>query len=77
MNRKNAARRNYLLRILSVQEEYKAHKVEGMADAFVYRKHIFPRFHICERTFRTYLGTPAARELKMMNALPDDQSTLF
>jgi len=66
-----AARRNYLLRVLAVQRLYQAHKVEGMPDAFVFRKHIAPTFCIGERTFRNYMGINARKELKVLGVEVD------
>lgn len=62
--RKRSRRRNYLQRVLAVQEAYQAAKRPGIPDAYVYRTAIYPRFFICERTFREYLEINAKRELK-------------
>ena len=32
----------------------------------IYWQHIYPKWRICYKTFHTYLGTPAKRELKKL-----------
>lgn len=62
----NPKRRNYLLKVLKVQEVYLEHKQEGVTDVHVFRTYIEEQFFICERTFRKYLGINAKRELKQI-----------
>ncbi len=59
-------KKNYYKRIIKVQNVVLERKKEN-EDLFlkeIYWEDIFPKFDICYRTFNTYLGIPAKRELK-------------
>jgi hypothetical protein len=57
-------RKNKLLQIIAVQQVYQQYKQEGISTAWVYRKYIYPQFHISLPTLYIYLGTPAQKQLK-------------
>jgi hypothetical protein len=64
--RSKSRRLNFLHRVLAVQEAYQNAKRPGVSDAWIWREHIYPAFHISERSFREYLEVPASRELKQL-----------
>lgn len=60
-------RRNFLTRIIAVQDLVKEHQKKGVTQEFVYREFVYPRYFISRRTFYEYLGTPTPRtELEKM-----------
>lgn len=66
-------RRNKLLFILDVQQEYMQHKAEGVSTIHVYRTYIKPRYRISLACFYNYLSTPASAELKRMDKASESQ----
>lgn len=70
-------RKNKLRQIIRVQEEYKLHANSGRTTAYIYKTYIYPKFLISQATFYNYLATPAARDLKRIEAADSQQKTLF
>jgi len=73
-------RRNILLRIIDIQNIYKKHAKNfdgGCTDKHIYEKIIFPVYRISRSTFYEYLKTPAAKELKELEAECRQQLQLF
>lgn len=66
--RPNSYYLNYYRRVLEVQECFLEHQKPGMKVKFIYEEYIYPRFFISSTTFYKYLRTPAARELKKIEA---------
>lgn len=63
-NQININRKNYLLKVLAVQEIYLAEKKhEGITNVWIYEKKIYPVFFISKPTFYKYLGVNAKKEL--------------
>lgn len=69
--------KNKLLRYQKVLDVYLAHKTEDIPDTVIWRKYIYPQFHISRRTLVTILGTPVSRELKKISEIEGKQTTLF
>ncbi|MFJ1492619.1 hypothetical protein [Capnocytophaga canis] len=69
---------NLLKKIIEVQELtlHQYHKV-GLTYKEIYWQHIYPKYHICYRTFHTYLGTPAKKQLKELQQAKAQQLELF
>lgn len=69
---------NLLNKIIEIQELtlYQYHKV-GLTYKEIYWQYIFPKYHICYRTFHTYLGTPAKKQLKELREIKIQQLNLF
>lgn len=63
------SRKNLLNKIIEIQELtlYQYHK-KGLTYKEIYWEYIFPKYHISYRTFHTYLGTPAKKELKELES---------
>lgn len=56
---------NYYKKIVKIQELTQEHKSSGrMTYKEIFHKYIEPNYHISIRTYGTYLGIPAKRELK-------------
>jgi len=57
-------RENFLKKVLKVQEIALLYSKQGLFFKEIYHLHIEYQFHICKRTFDTYLGINARKELK-------------
>ncbi|QSS96608.1 hypothetical protein [Psychroflexus sp. ALD_RP9] len=69
---------NYYKRIIEIQElTLKLHNFKNMYYKEIYWQHIEPKYHISYRTFHEYLGIPAARELKKLNAKKPQAPSFF
>lgn len=56
---------NLLTKIIEIQQlTLRLYHKEGLSYKEIFWKHIHPEYHISYRTFHTYLGTPAKKELK-------------
>ncbi|MBE7630099.1 hypothetical protein LNI98_07020 [Tenacibaculum dicentrarchi] len=60
--------KNLYTRIIEIQTLvlYLREQDEDISYKEMYWQHIYPRWKICYRTYHTYLGTPAKRELKKL-----------
>lgn len=58
---------NHYKKIAEIQQTvlHLYHK-KGLNYKQIYWRHVYPKYHISYRTFHTYLGTPAKRELKKL-----------
>jgi hypothetical protein len=70
-------KKNQLLRIQQVIATYLEHKQDGNTTAWVYRNHIYPRYHISLATLYNYLATPVDRMLKEADKKKAEQMKLF
>ena len=69
--------RNKLLRYQDVIDLYNEKKTEDIPTVVVWRKWIYPKFHISRTTLYTILETPVVRELKKIKEQEDNQLKLF
>lgn len=69
--------KNKLLRYQKVLDLYLQEKTEDIPDTVIWRKYIWPTFHISRRTLVTILGTPVVKELKEIKAIEEQQTSLF
>lgn len=61
---------NYYKKIIKIQEITQVQKHQhGLTYKEIYYKHIEEQFNISSRTYRTYLGIPAKRELKKLQEM--------
>ena len=58
-------------------ELYLDKKDEDIPDTVIWRKYIYPTFHISRRTLYTILATPVSKELKELQAIEDSQLSMF
>jgi len=63
-NRNKNISRNKLLRYKDIRDVYLEFKTEYIPTTVVYRKYIYPRFHISRTTLYTVLSTPINKLLK-------------
>lgn len=61
-------RRNFLLRVIDIQNIYTEHHKRGCTDVYIYNTHIYPTYKIGRTTFYNYLAIPAVKELKILEA---------
>ena len=60
-------KKNYYQKIIRIQQITEEQKfVYGLTYKEIFYKYIEPQFHISFRTFETYIGVPAKRELKKL-----------
>lgn len=45
----------YVARITDIVRIYDEHSREGISNREIFRRYIYPRYHICERTFYHYI----------------------
>ena len=62
-------KRNKLLRIIQVQDEYMKYANSGRTTRYIYRTYIYPKFLISNCTFYNYLATPAKRDLQRLDEI--------
>ncbi len=70
-SRETSKKRNYLLRVYSMQSIYQKEKRPGVVDMWIYRTHIQPVFCISERTFREWLTISVKKEMRLAGIDPD------
>jgi hypothetical protein len=60
-------KKNYYKKIIEIQEITEEQKFrQGLTYKEIFYKFIEPKYHISIRTYGTYLGVPAKRELKKL-----------
>ncbi len=75
-------RKNYLKKVLKVQELALLHRKQELFFKEIFYKHVESQFNISKRTFDSYLGVNAKKELKELeqskeNKQDTNQLTLF
>lgn len=76
-NQKRGIQKNKLLRYQDVIDLYLEKKEEDIPTTVIWRKYIYPRFHISRATLYTILSTPVSKELKEIKAIEDMQLSMF
>lgn len=69
-------RENILTKILKIQEIALQHNRQGLFFKEIFHQHIEKQFNISKRTFDTYLGTNARKELKELQAKKENDNQL-
>lgn len=69
--------KNKLLRYKDILDLYNEKKTDDIPVSVVWRKYIYPRFHISRVTLYTILDTPVVRELKKIEAVEQQQLSMF
>lgn len=69
--------KNKLLRYKDVLDVYLEKKEYDIPDTVIWRKYIYPKFHISRRTLYTILATPVKRELKKIQEIKEQQLNIF
>jgi hypothetical protein len=71
-------RKNFLRKVLKIQEIVLHHSKQGLFLKEIYHLHVEHQFNICKRTYDSYLGINARKELKeLIEKQNNDQLTLF
>jgi hypothetical protein len=66
-------KKNYFKKIIKIQEITEEQKFrQGKTYKEIYFQFIEPNFHISIRTYRTYLGVPAKRDLKKLQEVENN-----
>ena len=76
-SRKLGITKNKLLRYKDVLDLYNEKKTDDISVMVVWRKWIYPKFHISRTTLYTILETPVQRELNKIKEQEDNQLKLF
>lgn len=61
-------RKNFLKKVLKVQQITLEHRAQGLYFKEIYHKYIEDEFNICKRTYDAYLGINAKKQLKDLEA---------
>ncbi len=73
----NTRRKNCLLRYQSVMTELNKHDCRDVPITVIWRKYIYPKFHISRETLYNIINTDVESELKAINEFESRQLTLF
>jgi len=57
-------KRNYLQKIIDIQNVYLEHKANGVTGEYIYQRYISNVYRISRGTFYRYLGINAKRKIK-------------
>jgi len=57
-------RKNYLNKVLKIQQITLEYRAQGLYFKEIYHKHIENQFNICKRTYDSYLGINAKKQLR-------------
>lgn len=69
--------RNKLLRYQKIVDCYLAHKTPDIPSTVIWRKYIYPQFHVSRTTLYKALSTPIKRELNKLSMIELQQPELF
>lgn len=69
-------RENFLLRVIKVQEIALRGRKEGLFFKEIFHLHVESQFNISKRTFDSYLGINAKKELKELKEKKTDNNQL-
>lgn len=64
-------RRNYLLRIIDIQNITLEHQNRGATKRWIFANIVKPNYYISEATYRKYLGINAKRLIKLLKKQTD------
>jgi hypothetical protein len=70
---------NFLKRVLEIQTIVLHHRKQELFFKEIFHKHIENQYHICKRTFDSYMGINAKKELRELREKKQNknQLTLF
>jgi hypothetical protein len=69
-------RENFLTKVLKIQEIALHHSKQGLFFKEIFHKHIEKEHHICKRTFDSYLGINARKQLRELKEKKQDKNQL-
>ena len=62
-------RKNYLKRVLAIQEIALHHRAQGLFFKVIFHLYVESQYQISKRTFDSYMGVNARKELKEIEAM--------
>lgn len=68
MTMKGYNKRNFILKVIKIQEITLEHTSRGVTQAWIYREIIAPNYFISRTTYYKYLAFNAKSELKKLNS---------
>lgn len=77
LQRQKGIQKNKLLRYKDILDLYNEKKTPDIPVTVIWRKYIYPKFHISRTTLYTILETPVVRELKKLKEQENNQLKLF
>lgn len=69
-------RKNFLKRVLKIQEIALHHRKQGLFFKEIYHLHIENQFDICKRTFDSYLGINARKQMRELHEKSQNNNQL-
>lgn len=69
--------RSYLYRVEDILRIYDEHSGSGLSNREILRRHIWPKYHICEKTFYNIVNASASPRVLEGLASINSQLTLF
>ncbi len=69
-------RKNFLTRVIEIQEIYLCYQAKGHSGTWIYRNLIAANYHITRRTLSNYLAINAKRELRELSGTTEFETTL-
>lgn len=69
--------KNKLMRYKDILDLYNREKTDDIPAIVIWRKYIYPTYHISRTTLYTILGTPVVKELKQIAHAEAQQISLF
>jgi hypothetical protein len=69
-------RENFLTKVLKIQDIALHHSNQGLFFKEIYHLYIENQFHICKRTFDSYLGINARKQLRELQEKKQDTNQL-
>ena len=73
----HGTKKNKLLRYQIILDYYNSVKTEDIPVTVVHRNYIYPKFFISRKTLYEILGTPVVKQLKEIQAIEDNQLSMF
>lgn len=67
---------NFLTRVLEIQSIALHHRKQGLFFKEIFHKHVEKQYHICKRTFDSYMGINARKELRELHEKKQDINQL-
>ncbi|MDR0937976.1 MAG: hypothetical protein LBN29_01285 [Mediterranea sp.] len=75
--KKKIVGRSYALRVEAILGIYEEHAKSGLSNREILRRYIWPRFHICEKTFYNMINASASERVILQQQEIHRQLTLF
>lgn len=76
-NRRYIAGYSYAYRVKDIERIYNEHCRSGLSNREILRRHIWPKYHICEKTFYNIINASADPRVIRRQEEMEAQLTLF